>query len=168
MSANDAKDHADAEDVRRTGAHGDQSGLWYHLLDGLRVAVTDIMENTLVLSHLNDTAVQEAIIGPLRVYSERFRHGRQPLTATPDFVERLLIELREVETSHGRGEREDAQRGIELPYLQLALEKIWKAAGGAESNVLDQDILERRSVRGILRDHLDEEMGKLKPVQANG
>lgn len=120
--------HEDALDVQLLFAIREDR---YHLLDSLRLTIPAILDNTLELGHLNEEAVRAAIVKPLEVYNAQYRQGRDPIPP-PGFVDRLISELRQVETGGGRADAvAPTERRIELPYLQLALEKIWKAAGGA-------------------------------------
>lgn len=131
----------------------------YHLLDGLRAAIPPILDNTLELDHLDDDGVRDAIAKPLAVYNEHHRAGRPPIPP-PGITERLIADLRNADTGSGKAA---AERRIELPYLQLALEKIWKAAGGAGMRSLDDGFPEDRRIGLILADHLDGVMEQLTP-----
>ena len=70
----------------------------YYLLDRLRLTIPDILENTLELGHLGDKAVREAITRPIDEFNARIRGGKNPVAITPGFVDRVLAELRQVET----------------------------------------------------------------------
>lgn len=91
-----------------------------HRLDALRFHLPTLLETTLELRHLDDAAVHEAIEQPIAVWNA----CHSPIVALdPDFAETLIEQLRP---------RDDSGRplkgvGIELSYLQLALEKIWEA-----------------------------------------
>ena len=134
----------------------------YHLLDRLRSTVSGILDNSLELAHLEESAVREAIAGPIEVYN-RDHTDHAPIVVEDAFVDGLVGQLKEVEAGVGKGAVDAQARDIELPYLQLALTKIWEAAGDAGAKRLDAGILQRRSVRQIVRDHVDEVLGALAP-----
>jgi WD40 repeat protein len=141
----------------------------YHLLDRLRSTVSGILDNSLELAHLDESAVREAISGPIAVYNQR--HPRaEPIVLEPVFVDRLVAQLREVEAGVGKGALDAEDREIELPYLQLALIKIWQATRPSRfrwdprrRRRLDEAILQQGGVRQIVRNHLDEVLGALEP-----
>lgn len=138
----------------------------YYLLDRLRLTIPDILENTLELGHLGDKGVREAITRPVDEFNARIRGGKNPVAITPGFVDRVLAELRQDAGAGRDSELAATERPVELPYLQLALEKIWQAAGGTkEIEVLDEGILDHRSVKQIIADHLEEVIGGLTPDQ---
>lgn len=128
----------------------------FHLLDRLRINIPDILDNTLELGHLADEAVREAITGPITIYNERWRRDSSPIRINRDFTNLLISQLKEIRAGAGRAAgRSDAERPVELPYLQLALEKLWDAAGGAEATIFDEALLNAHPVSRIVRDHLD-------------
>jgi len=134
----------------------------YHLLDRLKIRIPEILKNTLELEHLTENAVREAITEPINVYNKEYREKASPIVVKEAFVNRLIAELKEVRAGLGRASgRPDEEQAIELPYLQLAMEKIWCAAGGSNAMCFDEALLTERSVKQITSDHLDEVMSSL-------
>ena len=127
-----------------------------HRLDALRFHLPTLLETTLELRHLDDAAVHEAIEQPIAVWNA----CHSPIVALdPDFAETLIEQLRP---------RDDSGRplkgvGIELSYLQLALEKIWEAQGGAAATALRTVTLTERlkGIGEIARRHVEEVFGDL-------
>jgi hypothetical protein len=134
----------------------------FHLLDRLTIHIPGILENTLELEHLFDDAVREAIIRPIEIYNGRYRRNSSPVIVSPAFVDRLIDELKEVRGGVGRAPGgSDGEQPIELPYLQLAMEKIWDAEGGANAIYFNEAILNKRPIKQIIDDHLNEVMKRL-------
>jgi len=133
----------------------------YHLLDQLRISIPDILENTLLIEHLDDDATSEAIIKPVEKYNSIYRENQQSIKVQEDFVTRLLVELKQIEIGTSMGGIGDVeQRKVELPYLQLALEKIWETTIDGNTHELNKEIFKERSVRRIVIDHLTQEMSE--------
>jgi hypothetical protein len=108
--------------------------------------------------------VEEAICGPIARYNQEYRDAGSAITVEERLVATLIQQLKEAETGLGRGHAVSAtKRGIELPYLQLALTKIWDAEGGMHATVLRETTLRGRlgGVHRIVRDHVSFVMGAL-------
>lgn len=96
-----------------------------HLLNRLKLRLPGIFDNAMELNHLDDAAINEAITGPIDVYNQRYRGPGDAIKVSPDFVEELKRQLRKA--SKNKERQDKTPQLIELPYLQLALEKIWEA-----------------------------------------
>jgi WD40 repeat protein len=126
-----------------------------HRLDALRIDLPTLLETTLELRHLDETAVKEAIKSPIAVWNQR----HAPVTVDDNFPDALLEELRP------RGADAQPAKGgrIELAYLQLALEKIWEAEGGAATTTLRTATLTDRlkGISEISRRHVEDVLSTL-------
>ncbi len=128
-----------------------------HRLDALRLDLPTLLDTTLELRHLDESSVREAIELPIAAWNER--HS-PPVTLDTGFAEALVAQLRpkNLEGQPGKDGR------IELAYLQLALDKIWEAEGGASATALRTRTLTERlkGVSEIARRHVEEVLGELK------
>lgn len=134
-----------------------------HLLDQLRGAVPGILETTIKLDHLRDVDVDEAIRGPIVRYNAEFRIGQEEIKVEDDLPGALIRQLKDADTGLGKGRAFNSTvRRIELPYLQLALTRLWEESGGASASALNDDTLGKLGgVRRIVRDHVRKVMDQL-------
>jgi formylglycine-generating enzyme required for sulfatase activity len=139
----------------------------YHL-DRLRAVVPGILETTIELRRLGDAGVRDAIVGPIERYNEEYRNKDSAIVVEDALVATLIHELKRADAASGkiRTRPGEGQR-IELPYLQLALAKLWAAEGGATASALREATLIGRlgGVGRIVRDHVNDVMGKLPADQ---
>jgi formylglycine-generating enzyme required for sulfatase activity len=137
-----------------------------HRLDQLRAYIPAILDTTIELQGLSDAGVREAILGPIKRYNEDYRKDT-PATAVEDgLVDRLVQQLKEADDGFGlKGVSSDVKQPIELPYLQLALTKIWSAEGGTNAAILRESTLVSQlgGVSKIVRDHVNGVMNTLTP-----
>ena len=128
-----------------------------HRLDALRLDLPTLLDTTLELRHLDESSVREAIELPIVAWNER--HS-QPVTLDTGFAASLVAQLRP-KNLEGQPVKDGR---IELAYLQLALEKIWEAEGGASATALRTSTLTERlkGVSEIARRHVEEVLGELK------
>jgi hypothetical protein len=139
-----------------------------HRLDQLRAFVPGILDSTIQLGPLSDEGVKEAICGPIERYNEIYRKGVGAIVIEGGLVETLIRQLKEAGSgSQRRGIESGSEAHIELPYLQLALMKLWAAEGGAEATALREATLTDEAklggVRRIVRDHVRTVMAALTP-----
>ena len=101
--------------------------------------------------------MREAIELPIAAWNER--HS-QPVTLDTGFAASLVAQLRP-KNLEGQPIKDGR---IELAYLQLALEKIWEAEGGASATALRTSTLTERlkGVSEIARRHVEEVLDELK------
>jgi WD40 repeat protein len=123
-------------------------------LDAFQARIPNVFANRLRLDQLDEAAGRAAIVGPL---------DRWNAEAPPD--ERVRIEnglvdavLAQVPSKRG---------GIEAPYLQLVMERIWDAERADGSSVLRAATLERLGgAERIVSDHLERALLALPPREA--
>ena len=133
-----------------------------HELNEFRSLLPSILDTTIKLDHLTDFGVNEAISGPIARYNEDYRKEGPKITVEPQLIATLIRQLREPGDGIGTG-GSMAARGIELPYLQLALTKLWEAEGGIVATSLRAVTLGQQlgGVRKIVRDHVNKVMDTL-------
>jgi formylglycine-generating enzyme required for sulfatase activity len=139
-----------------------------HLLDQLRAFVPSILETTIELRGLSDSGIRDAICGPIKRYNEQYRQHGTPITVEDGLVATLVSQLKEADTVIGKARPTPrADRRVELPYLQLALTKLWEAEDGAAATALRQSTLIHRlgGVRQIVREHVSGVMGNLSGAE---
>jgi hypothetical protein len=139
-----------------------------HQLDQLRAFVPGILETTIELGRLNDAGVEEAIRGPITVYNQKYRRQGQPIIVEDELVTTLIRQLKEAEAESGSGAdriSNPAATRVELPYLQIALTKLWTAEGGPMARALRTatltDVSKLGGVRQIVRNHVLSVMERL-------
>jgi WD40 repeat protein len=127
-----------------------------HRLDALRVYLPGLLDTTLELRHLDEGAVREAIEKPIAEWNEHHRPG---VVLDSDFAGALIAQLRPKDKN---SQPVEGSR-VELAYLQLALERIWEAEGGAEAKALRTSTLTERlkGISEISRRHVEEVLDKL-------
>ena len=141
-------------------------------LDRFRKRIPRLLGNTLRLSHLSKEDAEQAIRGPLRVWNEE--RGEKA-----EVEDELVAELlRDVSVGSAKwvllGGDDEQQRsaaanvddGIETPFLQLVLERLWADSAGNGSRVLRLDTyLELDRAPGIVRRHFEEVLSAMSPEQ---
>jgi WD40 repeat protein len=119
-------------------------------LDAFKARIPGIFGNQVRLEHLDRDAARSAILGPVARWNE--------LTGDRVEIEPELVEAVLDDVSVGRG--------VEAPYLQLVLERIWFAERDEGSTVLRVATLRRLGgAATIVRDHLHGALEKLEPGQ---
>jgi hypothetical protein len=137
-----------------------------HNLDMLRGVIPGILDTTVQLGHLRDSDVEEAIRKPIARYNDDYRRDGKPIVIEDGLAATLIRQLKEAETGFGKGRAVTAaERRIELPYLQLALTKLWEAEGGMNATVLHEATLSAPDklggVQKIVRSHVNSVMSSL-------
>jgi hypothetical protein len=139
-----------------------------HQLEKLRAIVPGILETTIRLGHLNEADTKQAIRGPIQRYNEIYRKDAAPIEIEDALVDTLIRELRQgVGRPLGDSGGPQRERPIELPYLQLALTKLWEAEGGSNATALRAETLTEKlgGVKQIARDHVDTILNGLTPEE---
>ena len=132
-----------------------------HLLDSLRRHLPSLLDNTLELRHLDDSAMREAIEGPIIAYNEISSH-RDAVQIEDGFVDALITNLREAQSARSQDPTATAAGRIELPFLQLTMESLWTAMSNKPHRLLDTKMLSGLGgVDGIVTAHLIDKMDAL-------
>ena len=132
-------------------------------LDRFKVLIPNLFSNYLRLEPLSNEAAKAAILKPLAVLNAETDAAVEVEEA---LVETVLAQVRRSVVGAGvggEGRVEGAQAGIEAPYLQLVMTRIWEEEQGAGSSRLRAlTFLERLGgAKMIVREHLGRVMAKL-------
>jgi WD40 repeat protein len=140
-------------------------------IDRFKGQIPGLFANYLRIDRLSAAAARAAIEGPLAAYNERVGNGSVEIEEV--LVEAVLDQVRAGRIAVGPGGRGGldtgtADGGIETPYLQLVMTRIWDEERLQGSHVLRRETLDRLGGAGeIVRAHVDEQMRALsEPEQA--
>lgn len=139
-------------------------------LDAFKAAIPNLLSNRLRLQRLDRTAGEAAIVGPARRYNDLVG-DEGAVELEPQLVAAVLDEVAtgRVELSGtGRGVpvADVDDRGIEAPYLQLVMSRLWEVEAARGSKTLRfQTLRELGGAAQIVKDHLDHAMAELSARQ---
>ncbi|MGH3708259.1 MAG: WD40 repeat domain-containing protein [Pseudonocardiaceae bacterium] len=128
-------------------------------LDRFKGQIPLLYRNYLRLAHLGGNAAREAIEGPLSRYNAVVAPG-SAMAVEPELTVTLLDQLRAgnlVMTPEGvvSGSAVNGQEGIEAPFLQLVLARLWETERASGSSVLRRSTLdELGGAQSIVQTHL--------------
>lgn len=136
-------------------------------LDRLKGRIPGLFGNVLRLDRLDRVAGRAAIVRPLERWHER--EGEE-VVVEDGLVERVLdgVGTGKIELGPGGlGAMGDgSSRGIEAPYLQLVMQRLWETERNTGSATLRVASLEALGgARQIVADHLERAVGALGPQQ---
>ena len=137
-------------------------------LDRLKGQIPNLFGNVLRLDRLDRAAGRAAILRPLERWGEL---EAENVVAEDTLVERVLDGVRAGRIELGPGglavvEQNGSSRGIEAPYLQLVMQRLWDVERGAGSSTLRAETLEALGGAGqIVADHLERAIDALTPEQ---
>jgi WD40 repeat protein len=130
-------------------------------LDRFEGHVPGLLDHLLRLEHLDRDAARRAIVDPLERWNETLASADARVQAERDLVEAVLDQVETGKVSlDGRGpsalDGGGAVAGVEAPYLQLVLERLWDEERREGSRDLRLATLERLGgATVIVRTHLD-------------
>jgi len=141
-------------------------------LDRFRKRIPRLLGNTLRLSHLSKDDAERAIREPLRVWNEE-RGAKAEIE--DELVDELLDDVGVGSAkwllTGGDDERQrraaaNVDDGVETPFLQLVLERLWADSGGDASRVLRAETYRALGrAPGIVRRHFEEVLSAMSPEQ---
>jgi hypothetical protein len=134
-------------------------------LDRFKMLVGNLLSNWYRLERLSPEAAERAIRGPVEEYNrlpeeEREFGGR--IEIEPELVGEVIAQVRKGrvtvgETGKGRARADTG--GVETPYLQLVMVKLWEREMQSGSRALRLSTLhELKGAREIVRSHVDQVM----------
>jgi WD40 repeat protein len=138
-------------------------------LDRFEDSIPALFDNYVRVDHLDGKAAREAIDGPVREWNVRLPPGEEPYAVEPALAEKVIEaaaagRLALTEIGNGGGPDAAAAGGVEAPFLQLVLERLWRATVAAGAHTLDLARLEALGgAQQIVENHLLEALGKLTP-----
>ena len=132
-------------------------------LDRFEGNVSGLGEHLLRLEHLDRDAAQGAILEPLERWNQLVAPAGEQVEIEPSLVEAVLEQVTAGKVSLGdTAARRENRRGIEAPYLQLVLSRLWDEERRSGSRILRLQTLERLGgADRIVRTHLDTALGAL-------
>ena len=132
-------------------------------LDRFEGHVSGLGEHLLRLEHLDRDAARGAIFEPLERWNRVVAHAGEKMEIEPPLVEAVLEQVTAGKVSLGdTAARRENRMGIEAPYLQLVLTRLWDEERRSGSRVLRLQTLERLGgADRIVRTHLDAALGAL-------
>ncbi len=137
-------------------------------LDRLKGRIPNLFGNVLRLARLDRAAARAAIVRPLERWGEL--EGEE-VVAEDVLVERVLDGVGTGRIELGPGglgavEQNGSARGIEAPYLQLVMQRLWDVERGVGSPTLRAETLDALGGAGqIVADHLERAIEALTPDQ---
>ena len=138
-------------------------------LDRFEDSIPALFDNYVRVDHLDRKAAREAIDGPVREWNRLLPPGEEPYEVEPALAEKVIEaaaagRLALTESGNGGGPDAAAAGGVEAPFLQLVLERLWRATVEAGAHTLDLARLEALGgAQQIVENHLLEALGKLTP-----
>jgi WD40 repeat protein len=137
-------------------------------LDRFKSRVPDVFGNYLRLERLDRAAGREAILGPVDRYNESAGNGQ--VDVEPALVDTVLDQVAagrvELGVAGQGGHGNGSAGGIEAPFLQLVMARLWAAETEQHSSVLRLETLKRLGgAQQIVRDHLEQALESLDDSQ---
>ncbi|HEU5278427.1 MAG TPA: WD40 repeat domain-containing protein [Gaiellaceae bacterium] len=139
-------------------------------LDAFKAAIPTLLSNRLRLEHLDRTAGEAAIRGPLGRFNELVPAERR-VEVEAALVDAVLDEVAAGQVELGAIGRGVVTAGavddrIEAPYLQLVMSRLWEVEAGRGSRLLRRETLTQLGgATKIVEDHLEHAMAELSPRQ---
>ena len=101
-------------------------------LVSFRAEILNLFRTTFRLEHLSDKGAEEAIIKPAELFNKSYE---------PSLVNKLLRDLKTDEIARDSSAA-PIGRGINLPFLQIVCERLWKEAETRQQKILTSDLYE--------------------------
>jgi len=137
-------------------------------LDALRAVIPGVLSSPLQLRPLDRTAAEQAIRRPVAKWSEERLGDLRAIEVEQSLIDTLLDQVRQIGGTAPTAEPSSNSNAnlVELPLLQLALERLWESEAKAEKPKLQLQTLEQLGgAAGIARQHLDQTLGALPATQ---
>jgi WD40 repeat protein len=140
----------------------------YAQLDHFKGRIPNLYDNYLRLDNLTPERARLAITGPIDEYNRQ--SGESAIEIEPALIDAVLEQVQSGAVllgQTGRGTVESGERrGIETPFLQLVMERLWLREQELGSRALRVETLEQLGgARSIVREHLDVALASFEPAQ---
>lgn len=138
-------------------------------LDCFKRQVPNLLDNRLVVRHLDVAAAHEAVTGPVSAYNNLLAPGRKPFEIEPLLVEEVLAQVKNVDRL-GRAAMLDKkdESYVETTYLQLVMTRIWnEEVGGGSHKLRLETFTKLGGAKRIIETHLDSVMKMLSTAERN-
>jgi hypothetical protein len=134
-------------------------------LDRFKSQIPNLFNNLLRIRHMNEEAARKAIVEPIEEYNDRcgFKQAGQEYSIESALVEEVTKQVRA-----GRDASDEAGgvAGIEAPYLQLVMSRLWEKEHEEGSRVLRKQTLEDlEGIKNIVQVYLNNALALLTPEQ---
>jgi WD40 repeat protein len=131
-------------------------------LDAFQARIPYVFANRLRLDHLDEPAARSAIVRPLDRWNDLSPREERMGIETALLAD-VLTQVAAAPDANGSSRR----GGIEAPYLQLVMERVWEEERAAGSSVLRAETLRRLGgARAIVSAHLERALGAFTPRDA--
>jgi WD40 repeat protein len=143
-----------------------------HRLDHFEAHVPRLFDNMLRLDYLDEKSARQALELPLRRYND-LTNPDNPMEIEPELVNMVIAQSRADRDRVGAGhdsERADIKAagggsGIEAPFLQLVMTRIWSEERARHSTKLHaQTLTDLGGAKAIVRDHVEVVLDHLAPA----
>jgi WD40 repeat protein len=140
-------------------------------LDRFEGRIPALFGNYLRVDHLTRAGAREAIEGPVGEYNRRLAEGATPFEIEPALVDAVVEAAasgRLALAAAGNGDlaAEEASGNVETPFLQLVMERLWRATVSFGSRRLTtQTLSELGGAQQIVENHLLESLGSLDAAE---
>jgi hypothetical protein len=141
-------------------------------LDRFKGRIPSLFANYLRVDHLDLDAAREAIEGPIAAWNETQPAGAEPYSIEPALTEAVLKAVSAGGLTLAAGSEVPAAAAavsgerVEAPFLQLVLERLWRATVADGAHTLTEARLEALGgAPQIVRNHLLEALGRLIPSE---
>jgi WD40 repeat protein len=140
-------------------------------LDRFEGRIPNLFGNYIRIDHLTRTDARAAVEGPIGEYNRRQPEGSEPYAIEPALVDSVVDaaasgRLALAAAGNGALAEEAASGRVETPFLQLVMERLWRATVAAGSRRLTmQTLRELGGAQRIVENHLLEALGSLDPTE---
>jgi WD40 repeat protein len=146
----------------------------YAKLDRFKGRIPNLYDNYLRVRHLDPDAARKAIVNPLEKYNSLLPEGQDKITIEPELVDAVLDQVRTGTVVLGEpdavprgagGAKPDAS-GIETPFLQLVMTRLWhEERQRASRNLSLATLAGLGGAANIVRKHFDDVMETLADAE---
>jgi WD40 repeat protein len=132
-------------------------------LDRFKGRIPQLFDNYLRIEHLDPTSARDAITRPLEEWNRRVPESEQ-MSIEKALVDAVLEEVRPEQiaweqTGGDQARDRPTSDRIDTSFLQLVVERLWRAETGAGSRTMRESTLrELGGAKGIVREHVEEGM----------
>lgn len=130
-------------------------------LDRFKAQIPYLFDNLLRIRHMTAEAARKAITEPIDEYNQRcgFIQAGTEYSIEPELVEEVI---QQVSAGRDATDSPGGARGIEAPYLQLVMTRLWDKEGEEGSRLLRRQTLEDlKGIKNIVQVYLNNALDQL-------